>query len=151
MSDTKQQEKSTQYKSNGSSSQEQQTDKHKSSVWEKVTALIGLLLVVSSIGFIIYQALWGNESSPDVKIKIESIQQVSNGYLVEFTSKNQGGSTLAGVVVQGQLKQGEKKIETSQTTIDFIPANSVRKGGFFFKNNPEQYQLEARSLGYQQP
>lgn len=150
MSDTKQQESRTGH-NNKASSRQQTGNRQITSVWEKITASIGLLLVLSSVGFILFQGIWGNETPPDVQISIESIQPVSTGYLVKFTSKNEGGSSLAGVVVQAQLTKGEDKIETSQTTIEFLPANSLRKGGFFFRNNPKMFRLEARTLGYQEP
>lgn len=153
MSDANQNEKKSgqPQDSHASSINEQEENKEQPSIWEWVIAAIGLVLVVGAIGFVLYQAIWGSEVPPDVQIQIKSIQPVSSGYLVIFSIRNQSGATLEGVLVEAELKRGEEKIESSQTTIDFVPAHSNRKGGFFFRKNPHAYSLETRASGYQQP
>jgi uncharacterized protein (TIGR02588 family) len=121
------------------------------SVWEWIVAFIGLVLVAGAIGFMLYKAIWVKDSSPDVEVQIESVEQVNNGYLVKFRALNRGGTTAAGLIIEAELKRGAEEIETSQTAIDFLPSNSIRQGGFFFTNDPRQYDLQTRPVGYQQP
>lgn len=139
---------------NGDSQTDDSQDKKqtkKPSVWEWVTAFVGLALVLGAVGFMFYKAVWGENSPPDVIVQVEAVEQLNNGHLVKFRAVNQGGSTAEGVVIEAELKRGGEKLETSQMTIDFLPVNSVRQGGFFFTNNPQQYDLQVRPLGYQQP
>ncbi|HSK74294.1 MAG TPA: TIGR02588 family protein [Pyrinomonadaceae bacterium] len=136
----------------GNSSSNENRNKNKQpSVWEWIVAFIGLILVVGAIGFMLYKAVWVKDSSPDVEVQIESVEQVNNGYLVKFRALNRGGTTAAGLIIEAELKRGAEKIETNQTTIDFLPSNSVRNGGFFFTNDPQQNDLQIRAVGYQQP
>lgn len=135
---------------NSSSSKKRNKNKQPS-VWEWVAAFIGLVLVVGTIGFMLYKAIWVKDSSPDVEVQIESVEQVSNGYLVKFRALNRGGTTAAGLIIEAELKRGAEKLETNQTTIDFLPSNSVRNGGFFFTNDPRQFDLQLRAVGYQHP
>lgn len=124
---------------------------NQTSVWEWIFAFIGLALVVGAIGFMLYEALWESESPPDIKVQVESINEISSGYLVKFRAVNQGGATASEVMIEAELKRGEEKVETSQTTVDFLPARSTRKGGFFFKHDPRQFDLQIRPVGYRQP
>ena len=134
------------------SSSNKNRNKHKQpSVWEWAVAFIGLVLVVGAIGFMLYKAIWVKDSSPEVEVQIESVEQVNNGYLVKFRALNRGGTTAAGLIIEAELKRGAEKIETNQTTIDFLPSNSFRNGGFFFTNDPQQNDLQIRAVGYQQP
>lgn len=134
-----------------SSNEEQNKEKDEQiSVWEWITGFIGLVLVVGAIGFMLYQAFQEKGLPPDVKIQIESISQIENGYLVKFQALNEGDATAEGLIIEAELKVPEKS-ETNQTTINFLPAHSTRNGGFFFQNDPRHYELKLRAVGYQKP
>lgn len=114
-------------------------------------AAIGLLLVLGSVGVLLYQGSQEGKAPPDVQVRVDAITPVSNGYLVAFTAINKGGFTLASVEITAALKRGEEKTESSQTTIDYISKDAEVKGGFFFSNNPKVYILDIRATGYQKP
>jgi uncharacterized protein (TIGR02588 family) len=80
-----------------------------------------------------------------------SIVPAQNGYLVQFHAVNQGGSTAAGVVIGGELRRDAETIESSHTTLNYLPANSERGGGLFFTHDPRQFDLQMRALGYEEP
>lgn len=136
----------------GESTQNVVERKHNAtSTWEWVMAAVGLLLVVGSIGFMIYEGIWGDHSSPAVRIRVDSITATGNGYLVTFRATNSGGSTAEGLTIEGQLRNDGQSIETSETTLDYLPSHSERKGGLFFTRNPRDLQLSIRALGYEDP
>ena len=118
---------------------------------ERIVAFVGLILVLGSIGFLVYQAITRNSAPPDVTLNINIITTVSNGYLVKFQAMNKGNSTAKGLIVEGQLKDGNEDIETSETTLDYLPSHSEREGGLFFTKDPRQFELQLRALGYEQP
>ncbi len=120
-------------------------------LWEWVTAAIGAVLVIGAIGFMLYQAVAGDDSPPDITIRVDTILPVQNGYLVKIRTTNRGGSTAAGVTVEGELHGDTGTIETSGTTVDYVPPRSERSGGLFFTQDPHRYRLELRAKGYQQP
>jgi uncharacterized protein (TIGR02588 family) len=86
---------------------------------------------------------------------VERILAVESGYLVEIRARNEGGSTATTVEVEGTLKSNDdsqaEAVETSSTTFDYIPSHSIRQGGLFFQENPEQYHLEVQAKGYSKP
>ena len=63
------------------------------------------------------------------------------GYLVRLHAVNEGGSTAEGVVIEGVLRRGMEKAETSHTTLDFLPARSEKRGGLFFTLDPRTIGL----------
>jgi uncharacterized protein (TIGR02588 family) len=118
---------------------------------EWVVAIVGALLVLASIGYMTYEAIFGLKSPPDVTVQVTGVQPVQSGYLVEVQAQNIGGSTAAAVVVEGVLKQGEETVETSQASIDYVPSQSQRGAGLFFSYNPADFDLSVRAMGYQEP
>jgi len=136
----------------GQSTQNEVERKHNAtSTWEWVVAAVGLLLVVGSIAFMIYEGIWGDHSPPAVRIQLDSIAETENGYLVRFRASNSGGSTAEGLTIEGQLSRDDQNIETGETTLDYLPSHSERKGGLFFKQDPRQFELKMRALGYEEP
>lgn len=134
----------------GSEKQERQREDN-TPILEWVVAGVGLVLVVSAIGFLLYQAAAGKLSSPDVTVQVESIVTLRSGYLVKIKIINHGDATAEGLVVEGELKKGEEQIEVSHTEIDYAPAHSEKQGGLFFSQDPRQFELRVRALGYEEP
>jgi uncharacterized protein (TIGR02588 family) len=120
-------------------------------IWEWIIGGLGLLMVAGVIGFLLYEALRGNQMPPNVKLSVDSVIQAQNGYLVKITAVNQGGSTAKGVIVEGELKRGAEPVERSEATIDYLPPRSRKQAGLFFTRDPQQFQLELRPLGYEDP
>ena len=120
-------------------------------LWIWSIGFFGLALVLGSILFMLYEALTGDTSPPDVTVHLESIEPSSSGFLVTFRAINEGGSTAAGLTIEGTLRDGIENIETSNTTIEYLPSHSERKGGLFFTGDPRQFELELRATGYEEP
>ena len=123
----------------------------KAPLWMWGIALLGLALVLGSIVFMLYEAAAGDSSPPDVTLRVDSILPTRNGFLVEFRTINEGGSTAEGLTVEGELRNGTEVMETSNTTIEYVPSHSERKGGLFFVSDPRQYKLQLRAKGYEKP
>ena len=120
-------------------------------LWMWGIALLGLALVLGSIAFTLYEAAAGDSSPPDVTVRVDSILQTRNGFLVEFRAINEGGSTAEGLIVEGELRNGTESVETSNTTIEYVPSHSEREGGLYFTSDPRQYELRLRAKGYEKP
>jgi uncharacterized protein (TIGR02588 family) len=119
--------------------------------WMWGIAALGLIFVLGSIGFMLYEAAAGDTSPPDVTVRIESITPTRNGFLVKFRALNEGGSTAEGVTVVGELTNGSGRVEDSDTTVDYLPSHSEREGGLFFTNDPNAHELRLRAKGYEKP
>jgi uncharacterized protein (TIGR02588 family) len=120
-------------------------------LWMWGIGLLGLLLILGSIGFALYEAAAGDSSPPNVTVEVEDILPAQNGFLVEFRVVNEGGSTAAGLTVQGELRDRTEIVETSDTTIEYVPSHSERAGGLFFTLDPREYELQLRAKGYEMP
>jgi uncharacterized protein (TIGR02588 family) len=120
-------------------------------LWMWGIALLGLTLVLGSIVFMLYEAAAGDSSPPDVTVRVDSILPTRNGFLVKFRAVNEGGSTAEGLTVEGELRNGTEGVETSNTTIEYVPSHSEREGGLFFTSDPRQFELRLRAKGYEKP
>ncbi len=120
-------------------------------VLEWLIAAVGLILVIGTIGFMMYKGLTSKDKPPDFTTKIDRIDTVNSGYIIVFKLVNVGEQTAAGVNVEGELKNGTESVEKSDVTFDYAPSTSETEGGLFFKNDPKQYQMEIRAKGYIKP
>lgn len=118
---------------------------------EKVTAAIGLALVIVAAGTIGYEALLGSSTPPDIDVEVVAVRPVTDGFLAEIRSVNRGGTTGAQVRIEGVLLDGGRPVEVSSTTFSYVPNHSHQSGGLFFRNDPARHRLEVRATGYEEP
>ncbi|MDQ3321141.1 MAG: hypothetical protein M3525_01595 [Acidobacteriota bacterium] len=130
---------------------ENQPRRKETPVWEWLIAALGLILVVGAVGLSLYRATTEESTPPKLEVIVDSIQPNGSGYLVKFRVKNTGNQTAAAVTVEGELKNGAESAETSTATMAYAPAHSERRGGLFFTENPGQFQLKLRAVGYEEP
>lgn len=119
---------------------------------EWAMAVVGLILVAATIGFLIYQAFAGKRSPPDITVRADSITTVRDGYLVRFRATNHGELTAAAVTVEGELKdQTGGSVETSSAAVRYAPSGSEVTGGIYFSRDPREFDLQLRAKGYEEP
>jgi uncharacterized protein (TIGR02588 family) len=112
---------------------------------------IGFLIMAAVLGFLLFAAMMEDHPLPDVKLSVDAVRQIRNGYLVQITALNEGGSTAEGVVVEGELRNGTELIEQSRIEIEFLPPHSRKRAGLFFSRDPKQFELRLRPHGYEEP
>lgn len=120
-------------------------------LWLWGIALLGLVLALGSIGFMLYEAVAGDKSPPEVTLQVDAIVPVHNGFLVQFRARNEGGTTAKSLEIEGVLKNGAATVETSNVNFEYLPPHSERSGGLFFTLDPQQYALALRAVGYEVP
>jgi uncharacterized protein (TIGR02588 family) len=133
------------------SEQNQQSQSEQIPLAEWVVGLLGFLLVAATIIFLLYEGVQDEGKPPHLSISIRAIEAVDDHYLVRFRVQNNGDLTAAAVTIEGALKQGEETIEASDTSLTYVPAQSYREGGLFFTENPADFELELRPVGYEKP
>ena len=121
------------------------------SVAEWIVAIASAALVLGVLGFLIYDGVRAPRTPADVTIEVDSIQTAGPGYLVLFRARNSGRSTAAGVVVEGELEVDTGRVETSETTLDYVPAEGEQRGGLYFRQDPRRLRLRLRAQGYRDP
>jgi uncharacterized protein (TIGR02588 family) len=118
---------------------------------EWLVAGIGALLVAGTIGYLVVQALWRNESPPDVRIVALRVLALPDHHLVEFRAVNRGGEPAAQLLVEGELVGADGPVESAEATLDYLPPNSHREGGLLFRRDPRELELRLRAKGYARP
>jgi len=121
------------------------------SIWEWIVALIGFTMLVSTIGYLAYQAIYREATPPNIELRVNSIVAAGNAYLVKISAINHGGSTAGALEIAGELKNHGETVETSEATINYVPAQSQKEAGLFFTKDPRRYELQLRAKGYEEP
>lgn len=120
--------------------------------WEWAVAAAGVAILLAMVGYLLWEAVAQPSSgAPDIVISRTEVVPLGGRYLVRFHVINKGNSTGANVAVSGTLQDGDKVIEASRTTIDFVPQHSESEGGLFFDTDPSAYRLGLRIEGYVRP
>lgn len=121
-------------------------------ILEWIAAAFGLLLTLATLGAIGWQALkGGGDQPPAIEATVERITPTAAGYAVEVKLRNRSPATAAAVAIEGELTRGGQEVATSSATIDYVPGESSRAAGLFFKEDPRRHKLEVRVLGYAKP
>jgi uncharacterized protein (TIGR02588 family) len=118
---------------------------------EWIVAAASAALVLGVLGFLIYDGVRHPETPPNATVEVDSIQPAGPGYLVLFRALNGGRSTAAEVMVEGELEADTGNVETSETTIDYVPAGGEQRGGIYFAHDPRRLRLRLRAHGFREP
>lgn len=121
------------------------------SPWEWLIASISALLVAATIGYLIYDALGQGTTPPLIEIRADSIIAAEGSYIVELQLRNTGRTTAARLTIEGTLLHGDTAVQTSTTTLDYLPARSERRAALIFSHDPGRYRLHLRPTGYTHP
>ena len=119
--------------------------------WSWAVAALGLVLVGSSAGFMLFKAFVGDASPPQIEIDVVDVSPSGDSFLAEIRATNRGGTAAAGVVIEGALRSAEASVETSTITLDYVPSGSQIFAGLYFARNPREFDLQVRAKGYEQP
>jgi uncharacterized protein (TIGR02588 family) len=118
---------------------------------EWIAAVVSLVVVLAAIGLLAYEGIVAPTTPPRISVRVDSIVDGGDGFLVELRARNAGTATAASLLLEGELRGDSGVVETSQTTIDYVPGEGSRTAGLFFSHDPRRYRLEIRPLGYDRP
>ena len=119
---------------------------------EIAVAALGAAIVVAALGFMVYEAVTApSDPVPKLVVRLDTVIAYASGHVAEFRAINAGEATAASVQVQGELHADTGLVEQSESTIDFVPAQSWRKGGLVFRADPRRHRLTVRVMGYDRP
>ena len=113
---------------------------------------VGLLLVVSTLAYLVYDGATVPDTPPVVEVRLGEPRPGGAGFLVPVTVVNRGGQTAEGVAVEVVLEvAGSPEPERGEFTIAFLPRRSTREGWVSFRSDPRAGRLTARASGYGKP
>ena len=113
---------------------------------------VGLLLVVSTLAYLVYDGATAADTPPDVEVRLGEPRPGGAGFLVPVTVVNRGGQTAEGVAVEVVLETaGSPEPERGEFTVAFLPRRGTREGWVSFRSDPRAGRLTARASGYEKP
>ena len=119
---------------------------------EWIAAGIGLALLLFVAVVIGRDALFAKASQlPAIEVRVVRVVPAPAGLVVEFEAENRASGTAAAVEIEGRLGSEADPVETSSATLDYVAGHADARGGLFFKQDPRNYPLELRALGFQIP
>ena len=120
------------------------------SKWEWVAGAIGLVLLLALVGFLAREAMTGR-TPPDLVARVDSVTHPSSGWVAHVRLRNAGRETAVSVTVEGELAMPAGDTLRSETTLDYVPGHSERRGALLFDRDPRSGTLTVRATGYQEP
>lgn len=112
---------------------------------------IGLVLVTSVLGYLIYDALTLGDAPPIMVIQIGQPEQHGQQIVVPVAVTNQGDQPADGVIVEVTY-DGEQEPQQSQFEIAFLPRSATGEGWASFETSSGAIgQFKARVIGYGKP
>ncbi len=118
---------------------------------EWFAAIVSAAILLGMISYMIVYGLTQPNTPPHITLVGGQIEQIGQGYRIEFTARNDGSQTAAALQVRGVVRAGDAVVEESRAVIDYVPGMSERKGGLLFTRDPRQNTLELRGEGYSNP
>jgi len=113
---------------------------------------VGLVLVVSTLSYLLYDGVTAADTPPDVEVRLGDPRPGGAGFLVPVTVVNRGGQTAEGVTVEVTLEvAGSPEPERGDFTVAFLPRGGRREGWVAFRSDPRAGRLTARASGYEKP
>lgn len=109
--------------------------------------------MLATTGYLTYRGVTAPQGPPSVHLEVQRIEPVEGGYVVVVEARNTGGTTAAQLEVQGELLSGGRVLDVDGFVIDYLPPDSVRRGGLMFESDPRAPGVELRvePAGYSEP
>jgi uncharacterized protein (TIGR02588 family) len=118
---------------------------------EWIVAGLGVVLVGSAIGYLVYHSMTRGGTPPDIRVDAEQVLELAHGYVVQFRALNDGGSAAAQVTIEAELVGPDGTTERGEAVLDYLPPRSDRTGGLLFTSDPREGELRLRATGYAKP
>ncbi len=120
-------------------------------LWENLIGLAGLLLLCAGFIYLTWTKITDDKSPSTVLFSVSDVAQSGTDFVVSVKVKNEGFQSLASLQVEAVVSGEDLQEERNNLEVDYLPSNSTREIGFYFRQNPALGKLEFRALGYQVP
>lgn len=124
--------------------------KQKKNWLEWSITFISGILVFFTLGFLVYQMIYQEQTPPDIAVILGEVSQKDGAFAVPIKALNNGTETAENVIIEIILKD-EFKEEKAQITFAFLPGKSSAKGWVIFTENPKSRNLKTHVKGYGTP
>jgi len=119
--------------------------------FEWIVFALGLILVSSTLGYLIYAGTSMGQEPPSLEVRLGTPEQRQFNFIVPVTVVNHGDETAEGVRIEVVMESGGEEKARGEFDVPFVPRHATREGWVTFEQDPSTAQLKARVLGYQKP
>ena len=113
---------------------------------------ISLLLILSILGYLVYNVYTYKPSPPDLLVTYQHDPSEFAPYRYHVRVTNQGGETAEEVNIELVLEKAGQELEAAELQIPFSPRESEREGWVNFKTDPATADtVIARVMSYKKP
>ncbi|HET6893680.1 MAG TPA: hypothetical protein VFH31_21460 [Pyrinomonadaceae bacterium] len=119
--------------------------------FEWIVFALGLILVSSTLGYLIYAGASMGHEPPSLEVRLGTPEQRQFNFIVPVTVVNHGDETAEGVRIEVVMESGGEVKARGEFDVPFVPRHATREGWVTFEQDPRTAQLKARVRGYQRP
>lgn len=129
---------------------EKKDNKEEKNWLEWTITIISGILVVFTLGFLVYQMIYEEQTPPDIVVVLGEVSEKDGAFAIPITTTNKGTETAENVIIEVILKGGSEE-EKSQITFAYLPRKSSVNGWVIFTKKPDSKDLQTRVMGYSIP
>lgn len=118
---------------------------------ERTVFGISAAILVALVGFLIFDAMRGGSDVPDISVTTGTVIPRGEHFAVPVVVTNGGGRTAEGLRVEIALIRDGQDVEVADVTFAFVPRASHREAWALFRNDPRQFRIDARAIGFEKP
>lgn len=117
---------------------------------EWLITIISGILVFFTVGFLVYQLIYEEQTPPDIAIVLGEMSQKDDAFAIPIQASNNGTETAENVVIE-IISQNDLEEEMAQITFAFLPGKSSANGWITFTKKPDVSSLKTHVVGYTTP
>ncbi|MEH6408576.1 MAG: hypothetical protein V7767_14965 [Leeuwenhoekiella sp.] len=117
---------------------------------EWVVLFISGILVLFTLGFLVYEMIFEEQTSPDIVVTYGRMENKSGYTALPVKATNNGAETAENLrieIIAGSAKTEEK----ANLDFDYLPGKSSATGWVTFKYNQNPKTIQVHVLGYSIP
>lgn len=114
---------------------------------EKAVGALGALLLLGLCGVLGWDAFYGDRSPPHFRFEVLGTEAQAGGRLVHLRVHNDGGTTVAELMVTGKVGEAEPV----ELTLDYVAAHGHEDGGMLFAGEPADGAVAFEAKSYREP
>lgn len=119
--------------------------------WEWFSAAVGLVIVLATLGTLLWLAATQEEDSVQPVLQATAIEQQGDRFRVHIRAHNAGSAPAAALRVTAQLRSGGQVLEEAEAELQYLPGHSTREASVFFRRDPRGAELILVPRGYEKP
>lgn len=117
---------------------------------ETVVLVVSVLLVVASVGVLVWQGVQGNRP-PMLETRVDSAVARGGAHYLHITVRNEGDRSAAAAQLRARLLRDTIVVAESEVVLDWVPGRSSTSATLLFEEDPRGLEVDARVVGFTEP